>query len=1065
MDDEEYQEDVLIRRLDIIHSEISNCICKLENAVHTNDTSKSTPTFNKLKLLIGEFEPNPKLLDGQLSSYIESLTNLFLTLDPNCLFSQNICEVIYVFSKIRGFKFVSNYFSSDIYIIDKLIDLINQCDKDNQLFVCLIWLSNLTLAPFKLNSIDSHLMHSLYTIGLTHLKIHSNASKNQIVASILLSRLVTRPDSSEILQLYLYNEVELEWKSNSLDTTARLGHLITLNKILKRITLSEQDLNIIYDLITLDLLELQKDKESLNNINILYMIKILSKLSSRFTNDYLKISLIINNLINDVMNLLMNTKLDMKLRYEIAKSLSDINRSLSLTAVNYQHQLITYLIGLLELDFNQEEIQLDYERISIPKYHTVLLFLGYISLNKSLPTEFIPQILKIIHKTLFVEQRRFQTVLGTQVRDSSCFILWSLYRSLKISDLNLYKSQFLLVLFDLIKVIVFDSDLVVRKCGIAVLQEFVGRFGQMVFNHVEDLNDRGAYIIKFVEIFSNPNKSFQLIDALVEVNINKNLFIQVLIDKISNRDIPFDLRKHYSHCLKEAIELKLSMVDSIDFGLPVKNYTVDEIIQNLIDSGASIYSIVEVMPHNYAKFYTYLEQIYSNYEISQHSDNSEKVEGYIKLLNYLLSNKTGFILTSHTWKVLFQATRVNESALEEFHKFFSSLSSDVINDNFNTIVHNIENSNYILSSIIFNYRYFNYTQLQNLIRVIENTNIDCDIRTNLLTNLSANFDLVKNDEDILTRLIHLLDDYTVTERGDVGSKIRLRVLQLIDNHFNIFRPFFYQIELKAVRLIGELIDKIRIYAFQLLLRMHDNIQVQIPSEVSSTFFKVLFEYFHQNILESGQQEFINQFLIGISFTIGATVANKEIINESFTKFLHLLNRIDETSQLSILNTYLDNLQPSNNKSMVTKSSKDRQIKLYIMILKVFDRIFESNYQFPSSFKFELLFIRCYNLHINTTNFNRISISIRIFQYITEQDSVSQELKVKILKRLVWLSCQHKLPKVRKLVGDEILFEINQHQNNNNSQQLLSEINWEKESPNTLKNKISVLEQLLIAQIN
>ncbi|KAK6462245.1 hypothetical protein DFJ63DRAFT_313386 [Scheffersomyces coipomensis] len=1066
MDDEEYQADALVRRLDIIYQDISRLIDELSNIVsNQHSIQKATAIFNRLKLLINESEPNPKLLDNQLGFYIPCLTNLFLALKVSTPLRSGICEIIYNFSKIRGFKFISNYFSSDIYIIDTLIDMIENCDGnigDNEMFTCLLWLSNLVLIPFKLDDIDPKLMNRFYQIGLEHLKIHSNASKNQIVSSIILSRLLTRSDSTELLQSYLYEQVGLEWKSNNLDSTIRLGHLLTINKILKRTTLSNDDLMIIYDLISLDLLCLQKNINSLNNNHILFLIKILSKLSIRFGENYSQISLIINNLINDVMNLLMNKKLDMKLRYEIAKSLSEINLSLSKRALNYRNQLIIHVLDLLDVDLTNDEIEINDDKIIIPKYHTILLFLGYISLNKSLPLDFVPLILKIIHRTLFIEQRRFQTVLGNQLRDSSCFILWSICRTLTIKQFDKYRTYLEIVLFDLIKVIIFDSDLIVRKCGLAVLQEFIGRFGQHMFIHLQDPNERGEFIIKFIEIFNSFNRPLELIKPLIIIgNLNKNLFIQILLQKVCDDNNSLKLRKSLSRSLKQVIDLPKD--GGIEFGINPVSYTTEQVIKSLIEEKASIYTICEIAAdENDDKYSEYLEGIYNNYKFDHHHDNAERAEGYLKLVNTFSNRSSQFEFNN--WDTLLEITRVNSCDIYQFQIFFENLKTDIPANVFQTILHYINNSNFILSQVIFSYDGLTIDQLDELMRIIENKRIDSDIRSNLLTNLTHNFDLIKQDNDLLVRLIDLLDDYTITNQGDVGSKIRLRALILIDQNFDRFSELFNSVELKAIRLVGELMDKIRVKAFKLVLRINSVSYIDDDfSDISSSYFATLFTFFNDNVLKCDKSDLVEQFLIGMSFTIGAMVANKAITHKSFIEFLKFLQSLDELDQDEILDIYLNNLLKQ------YKTSDERHLKGQVMIVNVFQRLFESNYQFPSKFKFEKLFIGCYNLHINTTNINRIQISANIFQYIL-QHNTSNELKIKIMNRLIWISCQHRIPKIRKIIGEEILFEINQYMNDNDVdteikiQEILDSIEWDHESPQNLKRHIPILQKMFLKNL-
>ena len=85
--------------------------------------------------------------------------------------------------------------------------------------------------------------------------------------------------------------------------------------------------------------------------------------------------------------------LDYNLRYCIAKALSNIVDKLSNYAINYQQQLIEFILSNLDIT----------DDVSISKNHTILLTLGYLCLNKTMSKQYIGKLLNIVHATMFIK--------------------------------------------------------------------------------------------------------------------------------------------------------------------------------------------------------------------------------------------------------------------------------------------------------------------------------------------------------------------------------------------------------------------------------------------------------------------------------------------------------------------------------------------------------------------------------------------------------------------------------------------------------------------------------------
>ena len=1032
-----------------LYNDISQLIDRLRPENFSGDDLVLKLT-NDLKLLINEFEPIPQLLDDRLQEYIDTLLEIYLKQyrsgESNCV-TNSVGEIVYCFAKVRGFKHLAYYFSSDVYLIPTLISNLPEIKSDNEIFLNLLWLSNLVLVPFNLDQVEPQLPESILQIGLENLNKFSNGSKNQLVSLILLSRLITRSDL--VVQDWIdkyFAVVQNEWSRNCYSNGGiKSGHLIVINKILKRCDIKyiRPKLPFIYDIISQDLTILRYFDSNFTNLNILYHIKILGKLCDFYLidSDYKKVSDIVNNLIHDIMNLRLD-KFDTDLRYAMAKSLSGVSLQLLLQAVNYQHQVIDYLIsqlGIPDLTTQFENITIDSDQITIPKYHTILLFLGYNCLNKTMPFSFIPKIMSIVHKTLFVEQRRFNTTIGSQIRDSSAFILWALCRSMKPNEFQNYMrgSRMMETIFhDLLLLTIFDNDLTIRRCGIAVIQEFVGRFGNVLFFH-DNPEEKGKFLIQLVEMFSAKTigtqaSSFTLLPKLIESGFKKGLFVATLLQKIDSDDVGFETKVLCSNYLR--IILPMDHLNSVPFDLEVEELSKNDILQSINFSYDALYFITDIL-EVYPEINVIQELIekVSEFNFDWHFDSLAKGLGYVRWTNFLISK--GYEVQN--WDVLLNILRLdNHSMIQEFLQLMGSLE-DLPDNVFSTMVHYLIHNNLNVAQMIFYFRHFTNKHLQQLTQLLYSP-ISCETKATLIDCLNENMYFYPLFE--LETLLELLDDYTITNQGDVGSKVRFATLKLIHKH-SLKLQNREVLNAKLVRLSGELIDKIRLESFAILTK-----DTELQNLSIGQYYKRLFGYY-ERIDEYLKPEFWK----GVSFTIAATTATSTLINESFREFLKMyLSALQET-QHDILSQLVKLLKLESTKLT------SRQIKQYNAILNLFIKIFESSSPIPATFSYEALYIRGYNLHINTTNVTRIGLVLKVFQYLSIQGN--EEVRLKLRKRIVWLSCNHKLSKVRNMAGD-VLFEILNEESEETG--LLNDIDF-NQPPEELKKFQASLQNTVISR--
>ncbi|EMG46147.1 alp1 Tubulin-folding cofactor D [Candida maltosa Xu316] len=917
-------EQLVIKKSVQLHDEIGRLISELvslagDSTIELHDKQillKSTTL--KINTLINEFETNPKLLDSSLDTYITKLSELYLSDESVRCY---VGEIIYNISKVRQMKNIIHYFSSDVYLITTIIDIIHVSTDEFSIFMGLLWLCNLSLLPFSLKSIDENLPMTIYSLGLENLKKYHNGSKNQIASSVLLSKLVTRSDCSDLLSLFFQSMVLSYWID--MDYKYKLSYYLTINKILKlKISFTKEELSRIYQCINNDIL--QPDQNP-SNLNLLYSIKILSKLAINYIaqGNYLDVQLIINNLVNDV--LLEVGNLDYNLRYAMAKSLSNIIGSLSKYATNYKTQLLDFILS------NLQEINDD---MNIGRTHTILLTLGYVTLNKNLPGTYTQQLLHIIHKSLFV---KIQTInsradLGNCIRDSSCFIVWSIIKNHKYKP-NLTSTNISMLFTDLIKVLVFDKELILKKCSIAVLQELIGRYGVTIFKQ-ENSELLGEFIIKFMEIFSEfklkPKRiSYDVIDLLLD-KINLNFLIDDLVDEICEAE---ETEDEMGICLNKLLTQQGGLVVA-DF----QKYDIQDITCKLVD--ANRWQFLYYLPDVPCEL---LADKFSKFEFRH---NHNLIKGY---LNYLLHTDE---LSDLDWENIFKITKLID---DDFVSEIGGILHKQQEIPRIQLIKALQNNNISLSHVMFNYQHWTQENIKIIIHIMKTPTVDIEVRKNLIYNLMDNY----KTYPIIDHLYDLFDDYTTTVQGDVGSKLRLGMIELIEKH-NLMND---EIRLKLIRLSGELMDKIRFSAFKVLAG---------KVIVENKYWSDLFE-FYKSLTDNSEKI---EFWKGSCHTFGSFKGNPKIINQSF---IELLRYAPSTEDINIWLDFLLNPQGK---------PTPRDSKLKLMILQSFLKLFQSNYNFQE-LNYQSLFVRCYNLYIGGTNVTRAIVILQIFYFISKQQQQQQ----------------------------------------------------------------------------
>lgn len=1027
-----------------------------------HSASRMLQNIAKVKARFGEFETAPKLLDSHLQLYMDLVSNAYLQLKKETKLVQNeglsnsLAELVYELTKVRGDKYVANFLASDVYLLPQLVGYMRQEgieDSDCECFLVLLWLSRLVMVPFPLRTVHPDLDTMLYSVATRFLAVHTNASKTQRISLILLSRLLTRPDLVEmgLLELYL-DTTSSEWAQANYNF--KLGHLMAINQILKSTSSTEvtRHAHIIYkDIVAHDLILVKyRSGLLLTNMNVLFLIKVLGKLARIYLLqlDYATVSAIVNNMVNDIMNPMVQ-RFDANLRESMAKTLSRLVGHLSTRATNYASQLNWYMFRQLRIPqlmvagkpTYHKELTLDPSNLHIAKYHTVLLFLGHLALTRCAPIEVVPAMISLVHQTFFISQRTLSFVQGSQVRDSSLFCVWAVLRMLSRGHFELlntsHPGMFDDMFEDLLKVVVFDEDFTIRRCGIAVLQEFVGRFGSVYFSGVlkrSDASEIGAFTIRFIELFGATSvgtlsDSYELLHSLVALGFPKALFVGPILKDILSEDVPFIVQKlgskHLARLLAEA------NVESVTFSSRSQEYDISETIAQLYPQESCLYCLGEFLASDILteNILMKVTGLINSATFDHHQDSGNKGEALLHWINACLTKGASSPLDmDNMWTLVFAISRsqATKEMISEFRAYFSGVS-EIPPAIFKEICRYLKNGNVLFAQAIASFR-SNANQVNILCSLASDPSVDAGTRALVVSGISPA--LYSQERDV-SKFLDFLDDYTLTKQGDVGLKVRFAGLHLVKNNLASFRGS--DLKSKLIRISGEVMDKLRVKAFSLLCEL-DGIDTYANNYHKynndySLYFSDFFEYYAST---SDQDE---AFWRGIVHCAGAITGANTVINTSFNNVLSLLYEGGPVTVDMVMTQLVRGLK-------VPEQKDQRAQKTVLATLNLVGKILDAGIPLPDTFNCEGLFIRAYNLHINNLSVSRVALVLKIFQYLSVLPEVPESLKQKTRQRVCWLCCLHPNPRVRVLASESVFEIANELDPNHSVIAVLNHTKWD-----------------------
>ncbi|XP_014557319.1 hypothetical protein COCVIDRAFT_97412 [Bipolaris victoriae FI3] len=544
-----------------------------------------TADMHKACSLIEPFQEDPQLLDTHLKTFIPPLVDAYLETiststkeDPKdgCLpLSHAICRILNVFCKVRGEKVIKGFFNNEPRYLEPILrELEASKDSTNEgpeaavsqsdrpwvrRYVLLLWLSQLLLAPFPLESMSGlqdsaeasiapglKLPAKLPGITLRVLSICMSQlrapTKEKSAAAKLLVRICVRPDMQKMglldamvsWSLSFFSEVNEE----QFDIHQCLGVLSFISGLLASATNEELGP---FLAATYQSCRKVLDQESLAFIKSSAVArKLVVKSLRNIVLHCMQTTSIVPGLdpttvLEEVIEFLLEALADgdTPVRYGASKALSIITLKLDTEMAD---EVVEAILGSLTENVYWQGSKRNLSSVNPLRWHGLTLTLSQLLYRKAVQTNHLPDVLNALLLSLGFEQRSpTGGSIGTNVRDAACFGIWALSRRYATSDLlvvdtaSIRASEHLKALnvpqvlaIELVVAACLDPAGNIRRGSSAALQELIGRHPNTI--------EEGIPLVQMVDFHAVGLRQRAMCDVAIKAGDLSPLYWEALFE-------------------------------------------------------------------------------------------------------------------------------------------------------------------------------------------------------------------------------------------------------------------------------------------------------------------------------------------------------------------------------------------------------------------------------------------------------------------------------------------------------------------------------------------------------
>lgn len=755
--------------------------------------------------------------------------------------------------------------------------------------------------------------------------------KERDAASILLARLLTRKDTrKEFLTLFM-NTVQSKW--NDADVFYKMGCLRTVSimcNLLEPAAIFEY-----LDAFTKNFLFEETNSPATYD-------KLVSKTLGRIGVIYASNNIADESILEQILDKLFQTLSgsDTIVRLAASKAIANIAQCLP---TEMQKDIVNMVFGIILDDCPNDPGEPEslhyidrYNSASVNQWHGTLVLIAELLQRKLIRPNDIHDLVIIIRTTLTFEQRKLTYAVGSNVRDSSCYVCWALFRS--YSDIP--AAVFDELLTELAATSCFDREINIRRAASAAVQEGIGR-------HPDEAKGKGIEMIQALDFFKLGNRELAYLTVAPKLysmgftDLSRHLRIFSVMSwdeqvaRLAGRALGI-ISKQNPQARKEILHfLTRFATDRYPSFLDNLLYALGEVY---LSSGANDFAekITELKALN--KFST---------------EDRTLAEGYLHFLRAVFSNITNPVAVfGQLEEIMLKNWDTVSPDLQCIARSLNSEQKQVLplKNWLEEVATGSQNFIKFLCEVDIS-----IPELPHLLELlIVNSDREMAIRCTAIRSLSVLLQRCPSlvNEDHLHLLLSCLDNYKVNHQGDVGSWMRKEAIlacgQLTNNGSTIspqdWQKFQTGLVTKLVRLSVELLDNLREEAVKALIKLPGIVPeffrtknlLKIMETNYDKYFSALITILDLEKSDPSLADLSQEFLRGLVYTTGARYASPIIIKAAFTALSVYLSSEDE--QWTILHL---------KRIIMLASTKREELRVAEGAIGVVATLLEAGVQIPS----------------------------------------------------------------------------------------------------------------------
>ncbi|KAL1722870.1 armadillo-type protein [Schizophyllum commune] len=505
---------------------------------------KEARLLGTLLAILDEYQEQPYLADPFLSDLVSPVVDAIKAHARNPAARSTtrifrLSTLLYNYVKFRGSKTITRFFPHEVPDLAIAIDYMTREGSPTHdstqwalRYVVLLWLSLICMIPFDLAQFDEEdqvgrTADLLETLGKKYV---DRAGLEREGAASLLARLYMRRDMLHRFDPFLASATEAV---DSDDVFTSLGVLQVICEVVKSgpeqtirkaapqlLSLAEADL------LTKNML-LRKYKTKLVARVALRLLPPRSRrrqlgAEGQVEEDVepeIEVPEEVETALEQLFGSLQDK--DTVVRWSAAKGVARIAERLP---TDFAEQVLETVLGLFAIHSVASASLYDVPTVAESTWHGACLACAEMARRGLVTADKLPELIGWLDKALYFDLRKGAHSVGSNVRDSASYVLWALARA---HDAALLAPHALALARSLVTVAVYDREISIRRAASAAFQEFVGRTG--LFPHGIDVLRKtdfyavsvrkNAFLVAAPETAEHPEYRIFLFDHLLDVTL------------------------------------------------------------------------------------------------------------------------------------------------------------------------------------------------------------------------------------------------------------------------------------------------------------------------------------------------------------------------------------------------------------------------------------------------------------------------------------------------------------------------------------------------------------------